>query len=98
MNPARKRGLIALTLALSFGWVLGIFTVGIPWTATARDRDALRAMVTALREGDGSCAVTDDGPKVVCWMESGAVKALSLRPGDVVANRADVRRKHRRTP
>lgn len=62
-------------MALSLGWVLGIFTVGIPWTATSRDRDALRAMVTALREGgDGSCAVKNNGPYIICWMEDGYIK------------------------
>lgn len=45
--------------------------------STLDDRDALRATVTAMREGgDGSCAVKNDGPHVVCWMEGGVIKLV----------------------
>lgn len=66
--------------------------------STIAERDALRATVTALREGDGSCAVTDDGPRVLCWMEGGAVKVLPLRAGDVVAPRTALRKRRGGAP
>lgn len=49
--------------------------------ALKKERDALRAEVRALTEGDGSCAVTRDGPKVLCWMEHGSVKQIVLPSG-----------------
>lgn len=52
----------------ALGWTLGA-------RSTLTERDALKATITALREdGDGSCAVKNNGPHVLCWMEDGRIK------------------------
>lgn len=65
---------------LVFGVAYSLMVIASIWGClihleTKRDRDALRATVTALREGgDGSCAVKNNGPYVLCWMEDGRLK------------------------
>jgi hypothetical protein len=65
------------------------------YQALSADRAALRATVAALREGDGSCAVRADGVRVVCWMEEGGVKVLTLKPGDVIVSRECLTKRRR---
>lgn len=75
-----RRGLIALIVMFLLGTVFGSLLFGVPGYRVAQERDALRVMVTALREGgDGSCAVKNNGPHIVCWMEDGQIK-LAMAP------------------
>ena len=69
---------------LLFVSILVAFFFFSKWEAAAKDRDLIRsAYRTAfIHEGEGSCGVSDDGPKVICWMERGTVKILPLKPGD----------------
>jgi len=68
-----------------------------PLREVTADRDALRATVTALREGDGSCAVTRNGPRVVCWLEDGALRTMPLKAGDVIVNRDCLAKRSRKS-
>ena len=64
-------GLLYSLLIAAFVWA------GLVMLELKRDRDALRATVTALREGDGSCAVKNNGPIIICWMEDGKLKTTN---------------------
>lgn len=87
-----SRGVLVI-LALLCYVAGGALNYWLGYSSGATERAALRATVTALREGDGSCAVVNDGPRVLCWMEGGAVKVLPLRAGDVVAPRTALRKR-----
>lgn len=54
--------------------------------STHAERDGLRATIAALRaaDGDGSCAVARDGPRVLCALRGDRLQRAALADGDVI--------------
>jgi hypothetical protein len=75
--------------------IAGLISLSLELRVIIRERDALRATVYALREGDGSCAVEKKGIRLVCWMEDGAVKVMPLKTGDMIVSRDCLAKKRR---
>lgn len=63
-----------------------VFNYWLGRESTRTERDGLRTQVGALRaaDGDGSCAVTSNGPRVLCALRGDRLQRTPLNDGDVV--------------
>lgn len=82
--------LAALLVATSIGaaWLYDHDTAKLKQERDAlrRERDALRAQVAVLRavDGDGSCAVQANGPRVLCALLGDRLQRTVLSDGEII--------------
>lgn len=73
--------LVVLVLVIALAWVYDSDTKKL-----RQERDGLRAQVAALRaaDGDASCAVARNGPRVLCALRGDRLQRSLLADGDLI--------------